>query len=83
MEAKAARHRPAGTKVLGEQERLETLESLKKNKEEILKMLMKMPISMRTESLKKQKIDLDNKLQEIEKAIDMFSRKQVFVKMDE
>ena len=37
---------------------------------------------MRTESLKKQKIDLESKLAELDKAIDLFSRKQVFVKMD-
>ena len=53
MEAKAARHRPAGTKILPESERIETLESLEKNKREVTRMLMTMPISMRTESLKK------------------------------
>ena len=53
LEAKAAKHRPAGTKVLAEEERVATLENLKKNKDEVTKLLMQMPISMRTESLKK------------------------------
>ena len=75
LEAKAARHRPAGTKILSEEERIATLENLEKNKKEITRILMSMPISMRTESLKKQKVDLEAKLQEIDKAINMFSRK--------
>ena len=43
---------------------------------------MKMPISMRTESLKKQKIELEQKLLEIDKAIEKFSHKIVYVKAD-
>jgi len=39
-----------------------------------------MPISMRTESLRRQKIELEKKLIEIDKAIEMFSRSTVFVK---
>lgn len=43
---------------------------------------MQLPISMRTESLKKQKVDLETKLTEIDKALDTFSRKVVYVKID-
>lgn len=46
-------------------------------------MLMQMPISMRTESLRNQKKELEHKLIEIDKAIDLFSRKTVYIKMDE
>lgn len=81
-EARAAKHRPAGTRVLPESERISTLEDLQKNKKEVLKLLMQLPISMRTESLKKQKIELEAKLQEMDKAIDTFSRKVVYVKVD-
>ena len=42
-----------------------------------------MPISMRTESLRKQKCELEQKMLEIEKAIEMFSRKIVYVRIDE
>lgn len=62
MEAKAARNRPPGTKIMPEGERIKTLENLKKNKEEINRVLHRLPISLRTMSLKQQKVDLENKL---------------------
>lgn len=83
LEEKAARLRPAGTRVLEESERIATLEKLQKNKGEVLKILSQLPISMRTESLKKQKIQLEQKLEEIEKAIATFSRRTVYVRLDE
>jgi len=39
IEAKAALKRPPGTKVLPEEERVSTLESLNTNKKEVLKLL--------------------------------------------
>lgn len=49
----AAKQRPPGTKILPENERIETLENLHKNKKEVDRILMQMPISMRTESLRR------------------------------
>jgi len=43
-------------------------------------MLNQMPISMRTESLRKQKTELERKLIEIDKGIEMFSRRIVYVR---
>ena len=83
LEAKAAKTRPPGTRVIDEKERVETLEQLEKNKKEVNKILMQMPISMRTESLRKQKQELEHKLIEVDKAIDLFSRKTVYIKTDE
>jgi len=80
MEAKAASKRPPGTRVLPEEERIATLESLYANKKDVSKILNQMPISMRTENLRRQKIELEQKLVEIDKAVEMFSRKLVFVK---
>ena len=40
-----------------------------------------MPITTRTNSIRVRKEELFKKLEEIEKAIDMFSRKQVFIKV--
>ena len=80
IEAKEAMKRPPGTKVLPEADRISTLESLHANKKEVTKLLNQMPISMRTESLRRQKIELEHKLIEIDKAIEMFSRRLVFVK---
>ena len=82
IEARAARNRPAGTRILDDSERITTLEKLQKNKGEVLRILTQLPISMRTESLKKQKIQLEQKLEEIEKAIATFSRKTVYVRDD-
>ena len=62
-----------------EEERLATLEDLHNNKREVSNMLEKLPISMRTQALNKRKDELEAKLQEIDKAISMFSKKIVYV----
>lgn len=72
---------PKGTKLLTEEERLNTLNGLIENKKEISNKLEKMPITTRTNSIRVRKEELFKKLEEIEKAIEMFSKKQVFVKM--
>ena len=81
-EERAAKHRPVGTKILPEAERIKTLEDLETNKKRVLDLLTKLPISLRTESLKKQKVDLEKKLKEIDAAIETFKRKVVYVKQD-
>ena len=53
----------------------------KKTKKELTNQLEKMPITTRTNSIRIRKEELFRKLEEIEKAIDMFSKKQVFVKI--
>ena len=72
---------PKGTKLLSEEERISTLNGLIENKKEIINQLEKMPITTRTNSIRIRKEELLNKLDEIEKAIEMFSKKQVFVKI--
>ena len=72
---------PKGTKLLSDEERLNTLDGLIKNKKELTNQLEKMPITTRTNSVRVRKEELIKKLEELEKAIDMFSRKQVFVKI--
>jgi len=72
---------PKGTKLLSEEERISTLNGLIENKKEITNQLEKMPITTRTNSIRIRKEELLNKLEEIEKAIEMFSKKQVFVKI--
>ena len=70
---------PKGTKLLTEEERLNTLNGLIRNKKELTNQLEKMPITTRTNSVRIKKEELIKKLEELEKAIDMFSRKQVFI----
>ena len=72
---------PKGTKLLSEEERLNTLNGLIRNKKELTNQLEKMPITTRNNAVRIRKEELIKKLEEIEKAIDMFSRKQVFVKI--
>ena len=70
-------------KLLSEQERVSTLEHLKLTKEEIETILDKLPISMKTMALQNKKTELERKLVDIEKAISTFSRKEVYIKMDQ
>jgi hypothetical protein len=66
-------------RMMTEEERVGTLEELQKNKGEVWEILRSMPISMRTDALKKKKTELEQKLCEIDKAIGMFSRKVVYI----
>jgi len=60
---------------------LETLYNLENSKKDIITLLEKMPISMKTMILQNRKAELEKKLDEIEDAIRTFSRKQVFIKV--
>lgn len=71
---------PKGTRLLSEEERVETLNSLIKAQQEMTTLLEKMPITNRTLSIQRRKEEFMKKLTEIDKAIDMFSKKRVFVK---
>ena len=77
---KEASKYPKGTKLLSEEERVSTLNGLINSKKEMETLLEKMPITTRNLSLQNKKEELIKKLEEVEKAIDMFSKKQVFIK---
>lgn len=70
---------PPGTKLLPEGERLATLDQLRMTKQEIENTLESLPISMRTMALRNKKLDLEAKLKEVEAAILLFSKENVFV----
>ena len=70
---------PPGTRLMKEEERISTLEELKKNRADVNDMLMAMPLSMRTDALRNKKRELEDKLSDIEKAIGTFSRKVVYI----
>ena len=74
---------PPGCVRMPESERVATLNDLHTNKREITNMLEKMPISMRTQQLENKQKMLEQKLNETEKAIEMFSKKVVYVAMDQ
>ena len=71
---------PKGTRLLSDEERVETLNYLIKAQQEMTQILEKMPITNRTLSIQRKKEEFMKKLTEIDKAIDMFSKKRVFVK---
>jgi len=77
---KEASKYPKGTKLLSEEERVNTLNGLINSKKEMENLLEKMPITTRTLSIQNKKEELIKKIEEVEKAIDLFSKKQVFIK---
>ena len=76
----AASKYPKGTKLLTEEERISTLNGLINSKKEMTNLLEKLPITTRTLAMQNKKEELIKKIEEVEKAIDMFSKKQVFIK---
>lgn len=74
---------PKGTKLLSDEERINTLNGLLNTKKDLTNVLEKMPITTRTMAVQNKKMEIENKLEEIEKAIEMFSKKQVFVRVDQ
>ena len=60
---------------------MSTLNGLLNSKKELTNLLEKMPITTRTIAVQHKKDELIKKLDEIEKAIEMFSKKQVFIKV--
>ena len=68
--------------MLTEEERNETLSQLSNTRKELINLLEKFPISMRTMAVNMKKKEMEKKLEEIEEGIKTFSRKQVFVKID-
>ena len=73
---------PKGTRLLSEDERVQTLNSLQNTRKELVNMLEKFPITMKTMSIQNKKAEMEKKLTEIEDAIKTFSKKQVFIKDD-
>lgn len=66
-------------KKMDEAERVKTLEELQSTKRELNSMLQGMPISMRSEALKQQKRELEERLAQVERAITTFSRRVVYI----
>jgi hypothetical protein len=81
-EERAKARMPPGTRLMTEEERIITLEELHRQKLEISDLLFSLPLSLKTESLKMRKRELESKLLEIERAVTTFSRKIVYIKDD-
>ena len=73
---------PKGTRLLSEEERVFTLNKLLESKKDIENLVSKLPITLASQAAKNKQEELYKKLDEIEHAIDTFSRKKVFVKVN-
>ncbi|GIL80107.1 hypothetical protein Vretimale_12930 [Volvox reticuliferus] len=77
--AKEAALIPPGMRIMPEDERLETLELLKKNREEVERAIQALPLRIETLSAVRRKEELERRLKEIEDALKIFSRPKVLV----
>lgn len=66
---------PPGTRLMPEEERLDTLRDLQESKKEINSALEKLPVVSKTIQMERHKKDLEEKIMRIERAIETFSKK--------
>lgn len=78
IEEEKAKH-PPGTRLMPEQERLDTLRDLKESRKEINVAIEKLPVVSRTIAGERHKKDLEDKLVRVDRAIDTFEKKTVYV----
>lgn len=70
---------PPGMCIMPEDERQSTLQTLLDSKRECQRQLEKLPFVIETPSMRRKADDLENKMREIEKAIEVFSKPKVYV----
>lgn len=73
---------PQGYTLLPDEERIETLELLKKNQDEIIQSLAALPVRNDTVRLRNYKEELERQLAKVEEGIKIFSRPKVLIKND-
>lgn len=73
---------PAGHTQMPENERQETLKSLKETHRSLVTELLSLPLKADNLSVRSRRAQLDCRLSEIEEAIKIFSRDRVYVKID-
>ena len=70
---------PAGTRLMPEEERVETLRDLQESRKEINTALEKLPVVSKTMAMEKHKKELESKMARVDRAIETFSKKTVYV----
>ncbi|KAJ3012554.1 hypothetical protein HKX48_006213 [Thoreauomyces humboldtii] len=73
---------PPGMTVVPEEERLATLDALRKKQDELLSVLAHFPVVIETLGQKRRKAAVEAQLKELEDAEDVFSKKRVLVRED-
>lgn len=80
LEEEASKH-PPGTRLMPEDERLTTLYDLTEAKAETVRALERLPVVAHSNKMERHKKELEDKLNRLDKAIDTFSKKTVYVAM--
>lgn len=70
---------PAGTRLMPEEERQETLADLKLAHKETRNQLETLPIAVKSQRMENHKKELEQKLNRLEKAVETFSKEKVYV----
>jgi len=78
IEEEKAKH-PPGTRLMPDEERLDTLKDLKDSRKEINIAIEKLPVVARTIAGERHKKDLEDKLVRVDHAIETFEKKTVYV----
>ena len=73
---------PKGMKLMPEEERLSTIEVLNASKEECIRQLGRLPFVVETATMKKRKEAIESKLNEIEKALELFMKPKVYIALN-
>ena len=66
-------------RLMGEDERLEMVKALENTKRDTMNEIERLPITMKTMAMQKRREELEEKYRNLEKQIDHFSRKKVYV----
>jgi len=69
-------------RLMGEEERLETLKNLKQVKGDLEAALEKLPVTLKTVALVKKKLDMEKKIDDLNKAIESFSKPKVYIALE-
>ena len=80
LEAENAKH-PPGTRLMPEDERVETLKDLQAAKAATNADLEKLPVVAHSAKMERHKKELEDKMARLDKAIETFSKKTVYVAM--
>ena len=70
---------PPGMRLMGDDERQEMVRALETTKRDTMNEIERLPITMKTMAMQKRREDLEEKYRNLEKQIDHFSRKKVYV----
>jgi hypothetical protein len=79
LKAREAALIPAGMRLLSEEERVETLFALQRNKAEVQKAIQALPLRIETHSQIRWRDDLERRMREVDEGIKVFSRPKVLI----